>query len=176
MVTNFEGKVKVNDLEIIKKTPLKNGYKLSVPSDSDSFAVITYDNGNRVLVKSGEVIIDKNETDNNRLAFKNGEFYFHVINPDKRLITSVMALKTPQSVFNIYGGDSYLNLTSGKLFYGVIRGKTQYEDPWGKLTVIKSQSIQILKENQAPRTSPIAYNVWKRIKLGFDRMGIKYLE
>lgn len=176
VLTNFEGDVKVNDLSIIQKTPLKAGYKVSVPSDFDSFAVLTDKNGNRILIKAGELVIEKIDDNNNRVSVKSGEFYFHIVNPDTRLITSVMGVKTSKSALDIYGGDSYLNMSGNKVYYAVIRGKTQYEDPWGKITVVKSQSIQILEENKVPKLNPIAYKLWRKIKVGFERMGVKYLQ
>lgn len=174
VVTNHSGKVKVNDLEISKKTPVQDGYKLFVPSDQDSFAVIAFKGGNRILVKSGEVIFESIEELDAKLSIKYGEVYFHVVNPDKRLITTVLDIKTKSSVFNVYGGDSYLNLKDSRIFYAVVKGKTTYQDPWGKLTASKSQTISRIEENKAPVINPILYKTWKKIKIGFERMGINF--
>ena len=176
MLTSFEGDVKVNDLSISQKTELNSGYKISVSNDSDSFAVLTYTDGNRVLIKSGELIIEKKEENNNRLSIKEGEYYLHINNPDKRLIATVMSIKTPQSIINIYGGDSYFNTRDNKLYFACSKGKADYEDPWGQLTIVKGNAILLKDKNIAPKMSPISYNISKKIKLGFDRMGIKYLE
>ena len=173
VITNFEGKVLVNDLEISQKTKLERGYKISVPQKQESFAVITFKGGNRLLILSGEVIIEDTQELNSKVSIKYGEVFFHVENPDRRLITHVMSLKTKNALFKIYGGDSYLNLKDTQLFYAVVKGKTEYEDAWGKLVATKSNAVSKLKENKAPQVRPILYKTWKKIKIGFERMGIK---
>lgn len=171
VITNHEGKVKVNDLEITKKTPLELGYKVSVPATKDAFAVLTFKGGNRILVLSGEIIIESTEELNAKISLKSGEVFFHIENPDRRLITPVLTIKTNSSVFNVFGGESYINLQGSQLYYAVAKGKTEYEDPWGKLTAAKSESISKINVDQAPIVRPIIYKMWKKIKIGFERMG-----
>jgi hypothetical protein len=173
MITNLEGDVKVNKLEVSEKTEIKEGYKVSVNNGNDNFAVITFSNGQRFLLLSGEVIFEKLSLELTRMVLKNGEVYLHVISNDSQYLKPIVQVKTNVSNFNIHGGDAYFNKVNDKLFFGMMSGFTKYSDAWGKVNVKKSESLKLLSENKAPKVEPIPYKIWRRIKVGFERMGIK---
>lgn len=172
MITNLGGDVKVNELKVSEKTELQSGYKISVKSGKDHFAVISFTNGQRFLVLSGEVIIEKLGLDLSRLILKNGEIYLHTINEDTRLIKPVVQVKTNVSNFNIHDGDAYFNKASDKLYFGMMKGIAKYSDAWGKLNIKKGEGLKLQTKNKAPQKNPIPYKLWRKLKIGFERMGI----
>jgi len=172
MISNLEGDVKVNGLEISEKTKLDSGYKITVAKGEKSFAVIAFNNGQRILILSGEVILEKLSALGSKMMLNHGEVYFHVINPDNRLLDSIFQVKTKTSIYDLHGGDSYFNKSNEKIFFAQMKGITKYNDPWGKINVKKGLSLKSADQNRAPISSPIPYKLWRRIKVGFDRMGV----
>ena len=85
---------------------------------------------------------------------------------------AVIQVKTKVSNFNIHGGNAYFNKVNDKLFFGMMDGLSYYSDAWGKVKVKKAESLVLQDTNKAPQVKPIPYKLWRRIKVGFERMGI----